>query len=114
MRVIVPPTGNETISMLKLTSIATVIATPELANVIQRIYARTFRPIPLLIVGSIWYLLMTTVLTIGQFYVERRYARGALRTLPPTPLQRFRAMLTRNVMRARPEPPLFPLGGEHK
>ncbi len=114
MRVIIPPTGNETIAMLKSTSIASVIATPELANIAQRIYSRNFQPIPVLMAASLWYLLMTSVLTIGQFYVERRYARSALRTLPPTPLQRMRALLTRNVIRLRPEPPVFPLGGEHR
>lgn len=114
IRVIIPPTGNETISMLKLTAVATVIATNELFTVSQRIYARTFQVIPLLVVASLWYLLMTSLLTVGQFYVERRYARSALRALPPTPFQRFRALLTRNVIRARPEPlPVFPQRREH-
>jgi len=115
MRVIIPPTGNETISMLKLTSVASVAAVPELLNVTERIAARTFLIIPLLMVASIWYLMMTSVLTIGQFYVERHYARGALRTLPPTPLQRFRALLTRNVIRARPAPPqIYATGRERR
>jgi polar amino acid transport system permease protein len=113
MRVIIPPTGNETISMLKLTSVGSVIAVPELLNVVQRVYSRTFQVIPLLVVASIWYLIMTSILTVGQFYIERHYARGALRTLPPTPVQRFRALLTRNVIRVRPQPPAFPLGREH-
>jgi polar amino acid transport system permease protein len=114
MRVIIPPTGNETISMLKLTSVASVIATPELLNVSERISERTFQIIPLLVVASIWYLVMTSVLTAGQFYVERHYARGALRTLPPTPIQRFRALLTRNVIRVRPQAPaFFPQRREH-
>ena len=114
MRVIIPPTGNETISMLKLTSVASVIAIPELLNVTETIGERTFQIIPLLMVASIWYLMMTSVLTVGQFYVERHYARSALRQLPPTPIQRFRALLSRNVLRARPEPPMFPLGREHR
>jgi polar amino acid transport system permease protein len=113
MRVIIPPTGNETISMLKLTSVGSVIAVPELLNIVQRAASRTFQIIPLLVVASIWYLIMTSVLTVGQFYIERHYARSALRTLPPTPLQRFRALLTRNVIRVRPQPPAFPLGREH-
>lgn len=113
MRVIIPPTGNETISMLKLTSVASVIAVPELLNVTDRIGERTFQIIPLLMVASIWYLMMTSVLTIGQFYIERHYARGALRQLPATPIQRFRAMLTRNALRVRPEPPILPPGREH-
>ena len=86
MRVIIPPTGNETISMLKTSSLASVIGYLELLYAVQTIYARTYQTIPLLIVASLWYLFMTSILTIGQYYVERRYARGALRELPPTPL----------------------------
>ncbi|GAA1193430.1 hypothetical protein [Pseudonocardia alaniniphila] len=55
------------------------------------IYTRNGRVIPLLLVAAIWYLVLTTVMSIGQFYIERYYARGALRTVPPTPVQRFRA-----------------------
>jgi polar amino acid transport system permease protein len=44
-------------------------------------------------VASIWYIFMTSVLTFGQYYLERYFARGALRQLPATPLQRFRRML---------------------
>ena len=77
MRVIVPPTGNETISMLKTSSLVSVIAVVELLYAAQIIYARTYQTIPLLIVASLWYLACTTVLSIGQYYLERRYARGA-------------------------------------
>jgi polar amino acid transport system permease protein len=90
MRVIVPPTGNETISMLKTTSLVSVIAVTELLYSVQLIYAVNYRTIPLLIVASIWYLIVTTVLSFGQYYVERYFARGAARELPPTPLQRLR------------------------
>jgi polar amino acid transport system permease protein len=93
MRVIIPPTGNETISMLKTSSLASVITVTELLYAVQLIYSVNFKTIPLLIVASIWYLIMTSVLTIGQYYVERYYARGAARELPPTPLQRFRRNL---------------------
>jgi polar amino acid transport system permease protein len=92
MRVIIPPTGNETIGMLKMTSLVSVLAVPDLLYSAQIIYNRTFQPIPLLIVASIWYLVVTTLLTIGQFYVERHFARGN-KVLPPTPLQRLRALL---------------------
>ena len=92
MRVIVPPTGNETISMLKTTSLVSVIAYPELLYSVQTIYNRTFQIIPLLMVAVIWYLAVTTVLTIGQFYIERYFARGTAHELPPTPLQRLRRM----------------------
>jgi len=93
MRVIIPPTGNETISMLKTSSLASVITVTELLYAVQLIYSVNFQTIPLLIVASIWYLIMTSVLTIGQYYVERYYARGAARSLPLTPLQRLRRNL---------------------
>jgi polar amino acid transport system permease protein len=92
MRVIIPPTGNETISMLKTTSLVSVIALspPELLYASQLIYSVNYRVIQLLLVACIWYLVLTTIATIGQYYVERRYARGAARELPETPLQRLR------------------------
>jgi polar amino acid transport system permease protein len=95
MRVIVPPTGNETISMLKTTSLVSVIALPhpELLYASQLIYSVTYQTIQLLIVASIWYLIVTTVLTIGQYYLERRFARGTARDLPETPLARLRKNL---------------------
>ena len=77
MRVIVPPTGNETISMLKTTSL--VLAVPftlDLTFVTNAIGNRLFLPIPLLMVAAIWYLLITSVLMVGQHYLERYYGRG--------------------------------------
>jgi polar amino acid transport system permease protein len=93
MRVIIPPTGNETISMLKTTSLAFVASVPELFTRADQIANSNFRYVELLFVASFWYLLMTSVLTVGQFYLERYFARGAQRELPLTPLQRFRRML---------------------
>ena len=93
MRVIIPPTGNETISMLKTTSVVFAIGFAELLTTVQQIYGRTFQTIPLLMVASIWYLAMTSVLYVGQFYLERRFARGGTRELPPTPIQRVRRFL---------------------
>ena len=93
MRVIIPPTGNETISMLKSTSLAFVATVPELYTRAQQISSFNFAVVELLIVISLWYLFMTSVLTIGQYYLERYYARGAQRELPPTPFQRFRQLL---------------------
>jgi polar amino acid transport system permease protein len=90
MRVIIPPTGNETISMLKTSSLVSVIAVTELTYAAQLIYAQNFKTIPLLIVAALWYLFFTTILSIGQYYIERHYARGAARELPPTPLQKLR------------------------
>ncbi|WP_407320072.1 amino acid ABC transporter permease [Isoptericola halotolerans] len=77
MRVIVPPTGNETISMLKTTSL--VVAVPftlEITYATSAIGSRTFEPIPLLIVAALWYLLITSVLMVGQHYLEQYYGRG--------------------------------------
>jgi polar amino acid transport system permease protein len=93
MRLIIPPTGNETISMLKTTSLVSVIAVTDLLYSTQQIYAVNYQTIPLLIVASIWYLAVTSVLSGGQYYVERRYRRGSSRELPPTPLQRLRRAL---------------------
>jgi polar amino acid transport system permease protein len=76
MRVIIPPTGNETISMLKNTSLLSVISFGELLFAAQTIYDVNYRIIPLLIVASIWYLVMTSVLYVGQYFIERRYGRG--------------------------------------
>ena len=77
MRVIIPPTGNETISMLKNTSLVIVLGSVfDLLFAAQQIYAATYQTIPLLIVASIWYLAMTSVLYVGQYFIERRYGRG--------------------------------------
>jgi polar amino acid transport system permease protein len=90
MRVIIPPTGNETISMLKTSSLASVIVVTELLYAGQLIYSVNFKTIQLLIVVSIWYIVCTSVLYVGQFYLERYYGRGAARELALTPLQRVR------------------------
>ncbi|HEX5821274.1 MAG TPA: amino acid ABC transporter permease, partial [Solirubrobacterales bacterium] len=76
MRVIIPPTGNETISMLKNSSLVYVIAVKELLYTVTLIYSVNYKVIPLLIVASIWYLAATTVMSIGQYYLERHYGRG--------------------------------------
>ena len=76
MRVIIPPTGNETISMLKNTSLVSVIAYVDLFYSAQLIYSVNYRTIPLLIVVSIWYLAMTSVLYVGQYFIERHFDRG--------------------------------------
>ncbi len=93
MRVIIPPTGNETISMLKTTSLAFVASVPELFTRAHQVASSNFAVVELLFVASIWYLVLTSVLTVGQYYLERYYAKGAARELPPTPFQRFRRLL---------------------
>jgi polar amino acid transport system permease protein len=90
MRVIIPPTGNETISMLKTSSLVSVIAVGDLLYGAQIIYSVNFKTIPLLIVASFWYLVCTSILYVGQYYLERHYGRGAFREEPLTPLQRIR------------------------
>ena len=77
MRVIVPPTGNETISMLKTTSL--VLAVPftlDLTFVTNAYASRTYQTIPLLIVAALWYIIITSILMVGQHYLERYYGRG--------------------------------------
>lgn len=76
MRIIIPPTGNETIGMLKTTSMVSVIALADLMYAAQTIYSRTFETIPLLICASIWYLFLTSLLSLGQGYIERYFGRG--------------------------------------
>lgn len=95
MRVIIPPTGNEIISMLKTTSL--VVALPLTSDLFGRqaaIANVTFRPIPLLLVAATWYLAMTSVLMVGQFYLERHYARGSSRTLSARQLSALAAAQT--------------------
>lgn len=76
MRFIIPPTGNETIGMLKTTSLVSVIALSDLLYSAQSIYSRNYETIPLLIVVSIWYLFLTSLLTIGQRRIEAYFGRG--------------------------------------
>ena len=75
-RVVVPPTANQVISMLKLTSLVLVIGLADLLTTAQLIYGRNFQQIPLLIVASFWYLVLTTILTLGQGRLERRLGRS--------------------------------------
>jgi polar amino acid transport system permease protein len=97
MRVIIPPTGNETISMLKTSSLVSVIAYAELLYSAQIIFSRNYKTIELLVVASIWYLVFTTILTVGQFYLERYFARGSSRTPPPSRIE----YVVRNVFKLR-------------
>lgn len=77
MRVIVPPLGNETISMLKTTSLVSAIPfTLELTYAASHVGQRLFAPIPLLICAAIWYLVITSILMVVQHYIEAYYGRG--------------------------------------
>ena len=93
MRVIVPPTGNEINNMLKSSSLVSTIGIFELLRSAQAIYNSNYKTIPLLIVAIIWYLALTSVLQVGQFYIERYYGRGSSRTISLTPLQRAKIAL---------------------
>jgi polar amino acid transport system permease protein len=76
MRSIIPPTGNQLISMIKATSLVSVIAMADLLYSVQAVYNRTFEVIPMLMVAVIWYLVITSILNVGQGFIERYYARG--------------------------------------
>ena len=80
MRSIVPPAGNMLIGTLKGTSIVSVIAVQDLLYSVQLVYHRTYQVIPLLMVATVWYTVVTSVLSVGQYYVEKHYARGSERT----------------------------------
>ena len=109
MRVIIPPTGNETISMLKTSSLASVIAVVELTYAAQLIYSVTYQQIPMLLVASFWYLVCTSVLSVGQFYLERYYGRGSTRVTAPTLLERiWRGIIPRHAEVPKPPGPPDP------
>lgn len=83
MRFIIPPTGNEVINMVKATSLVSVIALSDLLYSVESVYNRTFQTIPLLVVASLWYLALTSVLYLGQSFLEYHYGRGS-RTRAPS------------------------------
>jgi len=88
MRVIIPPSGNEVISMLKTTSLVSAVPyTLDLYETQRSIAGVIFRPIPLLLVVSTWYLAITSVLMVGQYFLERHYAKGISRTMTPRQLR---------------------------
>lgn len=93
MRVIVPPTGNEFINMLKTTSLVIAVQYFDLLQAAQEVGSNTGAAAEMLFLAAAWYLILTSVLSVGQYYLERYYARGSSRSLPPTPLQRIRANL---------------------
>lgn len=88
MRVIVPPTGNEFINLLKTSSLVSAVQYTDLLRAATNIGSTSFAIMEMLLVASVWYLALTSVFSIGQYYVERYYARGSLRQLPLTPWQK--------------------------
>jgi polar amino acid transport system permease protein len=92
MRVIIPPTGNEVISMLKTTSLVTAVPySLELYGRARDISGVIFQPIPLLLVAATWYLVITSVLMVGQYYLERYFSRGISRKLTSRQLEALAA-----------------------
>lgn len=101
MRTILPTGANEVINLFKSTSVVYVMAIGELFYQVRVIYNRNGAVWALLMVATVWYLVLTTVLSIAQYYLERHFARGASRQLPPTPLQRLRGAIAPAVRRGR-------------
>jgi polar amino acid transport system permease protein len=93
MRVIVPPTGNEFINMLKTSSLVYAVTYNELLRSTSAIGSTSYAVMEMLFVASIWYLAMTSVFSVFQYYLERYYARGSSRSLPPTIFQKIAANL---------------------
>ncbi|MGA4946859.1 amino acid ABC transporter permease [Streptomyces cinereoruber] len=89
MRVIIPPMGNETINMLKMTALVSVISAHDLMSNIQDVYAQNYQVIPMLVVASIWYLALVTLLSVPQAWLERRYGRGTTRAGHVSPFRRL-------------------------
>ena len=82
MRVIIPPTGSQFISVIKGTALVSVIGMADLLYSVQVIYNRTYQIIPMLLVACLWYLLVVTLLSLGQSRLERRFSRGHTRNTP--------------------------------
>ncbi|MCG0284387.1 amino acid ABC transporter permease [Streptomyces sp. PSAA01] len=93
MRVIVPPTGNEFINMLKTTSLVIAVQYWDLLQATSEVGQNSGATAEMLFLAAAWYLILTSVLSVGQYYLERYYARGSSRSLPATPLQRVRVNL---------------------
>ena len=100
MRAILPTAFNEIIGLVKGTSIVYVLAYSELFYTVQVIYNRTQQVLPLLLVATLWYIAITSVLSVFQYYIERHYSKGAVRTLPLTPLQKARKFLSTHALSA--------------
>lgn len=102
LRAIVPNYVNQLIGLIKASSLVFYVSLLDLYGTVQTM-AATYPTdiVPLLIVATVWYVILTSVLSVVQFYVERHYSRGALRTLPPTPLQRVRNAIAGALAAAR-------------
>ncbi|MFE9931903.1 amino acid ABC transporter permease [Streptomyces sp. NPDC005533] len=102
MRVIIPPMGNESINMLKMTALVSIISAHDLMSNIQDVYAQNYQVIPMLVVASLWYLALVTLLSIPQTWLERRYGRGTGRDGHTSPMRRmFAGAVSRPVRSAQ-------------
>ncbi len=102
MRSILPTGFNEIIGLAKGTSMVYVLALPELFYTVQVIYRRNLEVIPLLMVATVWYLVIMTVLSVAQYYIERYFSKGAVRNPVPLPFQTFFARFKRPLPQALP------------
>jgi polar amino acid transport system permease protein len=94
LRSIVPAYVNQLIGLIKGSSLVFYVSLLDLFGTAQNLGATYPTDIvPLLLVATVWYVILTSVLSIVQYYVERYFSRGAVRSVPPTPLQRVRAGL---------------------
>jgi polar amino acid transport system permease protein len=93
MRAILPNAFNSLTGLVKGTSIVYVLAVYDIFHTIQVIYNRTQRVLPMLLVAVLWYVILTTILSVLQYYIERIFAKGAVRAAPKTPLQRLRSLV---------------------
>ncbi|WP_207948839.1 amino acid ABC transporter permease [Brevibacterium luteolum] len=91
LKIVLPPIGNDLISMLKFTSLVSVLATPDLLYSAQMIYARNYQTIPLLLVATVWYLVLTTLFTAVQHAVENKVNNRSIVALPRLSLLGVRA-----------------------
>jgi polar amino acid transport system permease protein len=96
LRVIIPPIGNQTISMLKTTSLVSIVAAQDLLTRAQNIYAKNFLVIELLFVAASWYLIMTSIAIVIQIWIEQRLSQdGPVRASAGTPRRWFNQLLWR-------------------
>lgn len=102
MRVIIPPMGNQTISMLKNTALLELIAVNELYTQSSLISSQNLLQVELLIVASCWYLILTSILSVPQYYLERRFGRGSSAPARPTPVQQITAAMERVRVKLNP------------
>ncbi|MBE2274817.1 MAG: amino acid ABC transporter permease [Rhodobacteraceae bacterium] len=102
LRIVIPPIGNDTISMLKFTSLVSVLALPDLLYSAQMVYARTYQTVPLLVVATIWYLVLTTILTVLEHSVEHRL-KSDFRGTKPHKTRKAAGLLPRRLFAAQNE-----------